>query len=40
MDFAILPPEINYGRMYAGPGSGADTGRRGRLGELAANHGA
>jgi hypothetical protein len=22
MDFAILPPEINSGRMYAGPGSG------------------
>jgi PPE family len=22
MDFAILPPKINSGRMYAGPGSG------------------
>ncbi len=22
MDFAILPPEINSGRMYAGPGAG------------------
>ena len=22
MDFAMLPPEINSGRMYAGPGSG------------------
>jgi PPE-repeat protein len=22
MDFVILPPEINSGRMYAGPGSG------------------
>src|SRR5258707_11300285 len=22
MDFATLPPEINSGRMYAGPGSG------------------
>jgi PPE-repeat protein len=22
MDFAILPPEVNSGRMYAGPGSG------------------
>src|SRR5947209_9932193 len=22
MDFAIFPPEINSGRMYAGPGSG------------------
>jgi PPE-repeat protein len=22
MDFALLPPEINSGRMYAGPGSG------------------
>ena len=22
MDFAVLPPEINSGRMYAGPGSG------------------
>src|SRR3984885_6359481 len=23
MDFALLPPEINSGRMYAGPGSGS-----------------
>ena len=23
MDFAMLPPEINSGRMYAGPGSGS-----------------
>ena len=23
MDFAVLPPEINSGRMYAGPGSGS-----------------
>src|SRR5699024_7657913 len=23
MDFGILPPEINSGRMYAGPGSGS-----------------
>ena len=22
MDFAVLPPEINSGRMYAGAGSG------------------
>ena len=22
MDFALLPPEINSGRMYGGPGSG------------------
>jgi len=22
MDFAFLPPEINSGRMYEGPGSG------------------
>ena len=22
MDFAFLPPEINSGRMYVGPGSG------------------
>ena len=22
MDFTMLPPEINSGRMYAGPGSG------------------
>ncbi|WP_152978974.1 PPE domain-containing protein, partial [Mycobacterium intracellulare] len=22
MDFAVLPPEINSARMYAGPGSG------------------
>ena len=22
MDFAMLPPEVNSGRMYAGPGSG------------------
>jgi PPE-repeat protein len=22
MDFAILPPEVNSGRMYSGPGSG------------------
>lgn len=22
MDFALLPPEINSARMYAGPGSG------------------
>ncbi|EID16683.1 PPE family protein [Mycobacterium xenopi RIVM700367] len=22
MDFAVLPPEVNSGRMYAGPGSG------------------
>ncbi|WP_155731734.1 PPE domain-containing protein, partial [Mycobacterium avium] len=22
MDFGALPPEINSGRMYAGPGSG------------------
>jgi PPE-repeat protein len=23
MDFGALPPEINSGRMYAGPGSGS-----------------
>ena len=23
MDFGLLPPEINSGRMYAGPGPGA-----------------
>jgi PPE-repeat protein len=23
MDFAVLPPEVNSGRMYAGPGSGS-----------------
>src|SRR5579875_4207177 len=23
MDFAMLPPEINSGRIYAGPGSGS-----------------
>ena len=22
MDFALLPPEVNSGRMYEGPGSG------------------
>lgn len=22
MDFALLPPEVNSARMYAGPGSG------------------
>ncbi|HEU0191955.1 MAG TPA: PPE domain-containing protein, partial [Mycobacterium sp.] len=22
MDFGVLPPEVNSGRMYAGPGSG------------------
>jgi len=22
MDFAVLPPEVNSGRMYAGPGAG------------------
>ncbi|WP_141249127.1 PPE domain-containing protein, partial [Mycobacterium avium] len=22
MDFGALPPEVNSGRMYAGPGSG------------------
>ncbi|ORA06151.1 PPE domain-containing protein, partial [Mycobacterium arosiense] len=22
MDFAVLPPEVNSGRMYAGAGSG------------------
>lgn len=22
MDFGILPPEVNSGRMYAGPGAG------------------
>ncbi|WP_201407937.1 PPE domain-containing protein, partial [Mycobacterium intracellulare] len=23
MDFGFLPPEVNSGRMYAGPGSGS-----------------
>ncbi len=23
MDFGILPPEVNSGRMYAGPGPGS-----------------
>ena len=34
MHFAVLPPEVNSGRMYAGPGR-ADDGRRGGMDELA-----
>ena len=27
LDFGALPPEINSGRMYAGPGAGLVAGR-------------
>ncbi|MGO9156975.1 PPE family protein, SVP subgroup [Mycobacterium sp.] len=46
MDFAILPPEINSGRMYAGPGSGPTLaaaatwdGQASELHSLAASYG-
>ena len=32
MDYGTLPPEINSGRMYAGPGSGPIHGCRGGVG--------
>ena len=36
MDFGALPPEVNSGRMYAGPGSGPMLGAAVGWGELAA----
>ena len=36
MDFAALPPEINSGRMYAGPGSGPMLAAAAAWDELAA----
>ncbi|MEE2854240.1 MAG: PPE family protein [Actinomycetota bacterium] len=36
MDYALLPPEINSGRMYAGPGAGSLLGAAASWGELAA----
>ena len=33
MDFAVLPPEINSGLMYTGPGSAPMIGCRGVLGQ-------
>jgi PPE-repeat protein len=36
MDFAVLPPEINSGRMYAGPGSGSMVAAAAAWGGLAA----
>ena len=36
MDFAALPPEINSGRMYAGPGSGSLLAASAAWDELAA----
>lgn len=45
MDFAVLPPEVNSGRMYAGPGTGsmlaaatAWDGLAGELGSTAASY--
>src|ERR1700752_522782 len=37
MDFAALPPEINSGRMYAGPGSGPMMSAAGARGSLPAD---
>lgn len=37
MDFAVLPPEINSGRMYAGPGSGPMLAAAAAWDELAAD---
>ncbi len=34
MDFAFLPPEINSGRMYTGPGAAPMLARRSGLGRL------
>jgi PPE-repeat protein len=36
MDFAVLPPELNSGRMYAGPGSGSMMAAAAAWDELAA----
>ena len=36
MDFALLPPEINSGRMYAGPGPGPMLAAAAAWDELAA----
>ena len=36
MDFGVLPPEVNSGRMYAGPGSGPMLAAAAGWGELAA----
>ena len=36
MDFAVLPPEVNSGRMYAGPGSGSMLAAAGAWNGLAA----
>ena len=35
MDFGMLPPEINSGRMYTGPGSGSMRAAAAASGELA-----
>jgi len=35
MDFGVMPPEINSGLMYAGPGSGAMTSAASAWGSLA-----
>ena len=37
MDFGALPPEVNSGRMYAGPGSGPMVAAAAGWGELAPN---
>ena len=36
MDYALLPPEINSGRLYAGPGAGSLSAAAASWGELAA----
>ena len=36
MDFALLPPEVNSGRMHSGPGSGSPMAAVGRWDSLSA----